>query len=183
MLEEAKVGVLAASATAARLGWAIFHAIERIPKFAFKRAGLTPAEPLTDLAAPVGPERDHIRGCEDAAVTLLEYRDYECPYCGRAEEVIRELLANFGGDLRYVWRYLPLNDVHAHAQLAAEAAAAAAAQGRTWPMQRSSSPIRTSSLISSATQPSSASTSSASRTTSASAGTRPASSRTSTAPT
>ena len=134
MLEEAKVGVLAASATAAVLGWAIFHTIERIPKSALKRGGLTPAEPLTDLAVPVDPARDHIRGRADAAVTLLEYGDYECAYCGRAEEVIRELLIDFGDDLRYVWRYLPLNDVHAHAQLAAEAAAAAAAQGAYWPM-------------------------------------------------
>jgi Na+/H+ antiporter NhaA len=134
MLEEAKVGVLAASVTAALLGFGIFQAIERVPKSALKRAGLTPAEPLTDLAVLVDPERDHIRGREDAAVTLLEYGDYECPYCGRAEEVIRELLADFGDDLRYVWRYLPLNDVHPHAQLAAEAAAAAAAQGAYWPM-------------------------------------------------
>jgi Na+/H+ antiporter NhaA len=134
LLEEAKVGVLAASVTAALLAWAIFRAIERIPKSAYKRAGLTPAEPLTDLAVPVDPERDHIRGKEDAAVTLLEYGDYECPYCGMAEAAIRELLADFEDDLRYVWRYLPLNDVHPRAQLAAEAAEAAAAQGAFWPM-------------------------------------------------
>jgi Na+/H+ antiporter NhaA len=133
-LEEAKVGVLAASAAAALLGWGIFQAIERIPKSAFERAGLTPAEPLTDLVVPVDPERDHIRGREDAAVTLLEYGDYECPYCGRAEEVVRELLTDFGDDLRYVWRFLPLNDVHPHAQLAAEAAAAAGAQDAYWEM-------------------------------------------------
>ena len=133
-LEEAKLGVLVASVTAALLGWGIFQAIGRIPKSAWRRAGLTPAEPLTDLAVPVDPERDHVRGREDATVTLLEYGDYECPYCGRAEEVIRELLADFGDDLRYVWRFLPLNDVHPHAQLAAEAAAAAAAQGAYWPI-------------------------------------------------
>jgi Na+/H+ antiporter NhaA len=134
LLEEAKVGVLAASAAAALLGWAIFQAIGRIPKVAFKRAGLTPAEPLTDLAVPVDGERDHLRGRADAAVTLVEYGDYECPYCGRAEEVVRQLLADFGDDLGYVWRNLPLTDVHPHAQLAAEAAEAAAAQGAFWPM-------------------------------------------------
>ena len=65
---------------------------------------------------------------------VIEYGDYECPYCGQAEEVVRELLASFGDDLRYVWRHLPLNDVHANAQLAAEAAEAAAAQGAFWDM-------------------------------------------------
>jgi protein-disulfide isomerase len=66
-------------------------------------------------------------------VTLVEYGDFECPYCGQAERIVRELLADFG-DLRYVWRHLPLNDVHPHAQLAAEASEAAAAQGRFWDM-------------------------------------------------
>jgi protein-disulfide isomerase len=66
-------------------------------------------------------------------VTVLEYGDFECPYCGQAESVIRELLADFG-DLRYVWRHLPLTDVHQHADLAAEAAEAAADQGRFWEM-------------------------------------------------
>jgi protein-disulfide isomerase len=64
----------------------------------------------------------------------VEYGDYQCPYCGQAEVVVRELLASFGDELRYVWRHLPLNDVHANAQLAAEAAEAAAAQGAFWPM-------------------------------------------------
>lgn len=63
----------------------------------------------------------------------MEYGDYECPYCGQAEPVVRELLADFG-DLRYVWRHLPLTDVHIHAQLAAEASEAAARQGRFWDM-------------------------------------------------
>ncbi len=80
------------------------------------------------------PDRDHIRGAEDAPVTLLEYGDYECPYCGQAEVAIRELLDSFGDELRYVWRHLPLNDVHPHAQMAAEAAEAAAAQGAFWGM-------------------------------------------------
>jgi len=63
----------------------------------------------------------------------VEYGDFECPYCGQAEPVIRELLADFG-DLQYVWRHLPLTDVHPNAQLAAEAAEAAAAQGTFWEM-------------------------------------------------
>ena len=66
-------------------------------------------------------------------MTLVEYGDFECPYCGQAEPIVRELLAGFG-DVRYVWRHLPLNDVHPHAQLAAEAAEAAAAQGAYWEM-------------------------------------------------
>ena len=64
-------------------------------------------------------------------MTLLEYGDFECPFCGQAESVIRELLADFG-DVRYVWRHLPLNDVHPRAQLASEAAEAAAEQGAFW---------------------------------------------------
>ncbi len=88
---------------------------------------------IVDLAAPVDPERDHIRGPEEAPVTLVEYGDFECPYCGQAEPVVRELLADFG-DLRYVWRHLPLNDVHPRAQLAAEAAEAAAEQDAFWEM-------------------------------------------------
>jgi protein-disulfide isomerase len=87
-----------------------------------------------DLSDDVDPERDHIRGAEDAPVTLVEYGDYECPYCGQAEVVVRELLRTFGDDLRYVWRHLPLIDVHPAAQLAAEAAEAAAAQGAFWRM-------------------------------------------------
>jgi protein-disulfide isomerase len=67
-------------------------------------------------------------------VTLVEYGDFECPYCGQAERTIRELLASHGDDVRYVWRHLPLNDVHPDAQLAAEASEAAAAQGKFWDM-------------------------------------------------
>ena len=92
------------------------------------------ADDVVDLSDDVDPARDHVRGAEDAPVTLVEYGDYECPYCGQAEVVIRELLSSFGDELRYVWRHLPLNDVHANAQLAAEAAEAAGAQGAFWPM-------------------------------------------------
>jgi protein-disulfide isomerase len=66
-------------------------------------------------------------------VTVVEYGDFECPFCGQAEPVVRELLRDFA-DVRYVWRHLPLNDVHPHAQLAAEAAEAAASQDAFWEM-------------------------------------------------
>ena len=88
---------------------------------------LGPAPLTLSTSPPIDPERDHVRGPEDAPVTLVEYGDFECPYCGQAEPVIRELLAEIG-DLRYMWRHLPLSDVHPHAQLAAEAAEAAATQ-------------------------------------------------------
>jgi Na+/H+ antiporter NhaA len=133
-LDEAKVGVLAAAAVSALGSWAAFRLIRRIPDRVRARQVAGTAEDLVDLAEPVDEERDHIRGSDDALVTLVEYGDYECPYCGQAEDVIRELLASFGGDLRYVWRHLPLNDVHPNAQMAAEAAEAAASQGAFWPM-------------------------------------------------
>jgi Na+/H+ antiporter NhaA len=132
-LEEAKLGVLSAGVCASLLTWLVLRATTLLPRRARLRALVGTAETLVDLAVPVDDERDHIRGPEDAPVTLVEYGDFECPYCGQAEPVIRELLADFG-DLRYVWRHLPLNDVHSHAQIAAEASEAAAAQGRFWDM-------------------------------------------------
>ena len=86
------------------------------------------------LDAAVNAERDHILGPADAPVTLVEYGDFECPNCGQAEPVVRELLREFGQDLRYVFRHLPLADVHPRAQLAAEAAEASADQGAFWQM-------------------------------------------------
>jgi protein-disulfide isomerase len=81
----------------------------------------------------VDPDRDHIRGPEKSLVTLVEYGDFECPYCGMAEPAVRELLRDYG-EVRYVWRHLPLTDVHPNAQLAAEAAEAAGQQGAFWEM-------------------------------------------------
>ena len=98
------------------------------------RALLGTAQSVVDLAEPVDPGRDHIRGPMDAPVTVVEYGDFECPYCGQAEPVVRELLADFG-DVRYVWRHLPLTDVHPHAQLAAEASEVAGFQGAFWEMR------------------------------------------------
>ena len=83
---------------------------------------------------PVDPARDHIRGPADAPLTLVEYADFQCPFCGRATGEIDTLLERFGDDLRYVFRHLPLPDVHPDAELAAEAAEAAGAQGAFWEM-------------------------------------------------
>jgi Na+/H+ antiporter NhaA len=132
-LEEAKLGVVSAALAASTLTWLVFRATAVLPRGLQIRALLGTAEPLTDLYVDVDPERDHMRGPIDAPVTVVEYGDFECPYCGQAEPVVRELLRDFG-DVRYVWRHLPLNDVHPHAQLAAEAAEAAARQGPFWEM-------------------------------------------------
>ncbi len=133
-LEEAKLGVLAAAITSSLLAWAVFRVIRRLPAEVRARQIAETVEDLLDLSEDVDPDRDHIRGSNEAPVTLVEYGDYECPYCGRAEPIVRELLDSFGDDVRYVWRHLPLNDVHPNAQMAAEAAEAAAAQGAFWEM-------------------------------------------------
>jgi Na+/H+ antiporter NhaA len=132
-LDQAKLGVLTAALCASIMTMAVFRTTLLLPKRLRLRALLGTAESIVDLAMPVDPERDHIRGPQEAPVTLVEYGDFECPYCGQAESIIRELLSDFG-DLRYVWRHLPLSDVHPHAQLAAEASEAAAAQDRFWDM-------------------------------------------------
>jgi Na+/H+ antiporter NhaA len=132
-LEEAKLGILSAAAAAAALTWLLFRATELLPRRARIRALLGTTEPIADLYIDIDPERDHIRGPLDAPVTVVEYGDFQCPYCGRAEPIIRELLRDFA-DVRYVWRHLPLTDVHENAELAAEAAEAAAEQGRFWEM-------------------------------------------------
>ena len=132
-LQEAKLGVLTTVVAAPAITWLVFRATRLLPARLQVRAALGTAEVITDLGAPVDPGRDHIRGPARAPVTIVEYGDFECPYCGQAEPVLRELLAGHG-DVRYVWRHLPLNDVHPHAQLAAEAAEAAADQGAFWEM-------------------------------------------------
>jgi protein-disulfide isomerase len=87
----------------------------------------------TFLTPPVS-ERDHTTGPADAPVTLVEYGDYECPYCGMAYRVVKSAQAELGNQLRFVFRNFPLAEAHPHARLAAEAAEAAAAQGKFWEM-------------------------------------------------
>jgi Na+/H+ antiporter NhaA len=132
-LADAKLGLLSAGLCASVVAWAVLRSTRMLPEPLRLRAVVGTSQTLVDLASPVDNEREHARGPQDAPVTLVEYGDFECPYCGLAEPVIRELLADFG-DLRYVWRHLPLNDVHPNAQLAAEAAEAAARQGKFWEM-------------------------------------------------
>ena len=88
----------------------------------------------TVLTMPVTEDRDHIQGPADAPVTLLEYGDYECPYCGAAYPIVKEVRARIGERLRFVFRNFPITTSHPHAERAAEAAEAAAAQGSFWRM-------------------------------------------------
>jgi Na+/H+ antiporter NhaA len=133
-LDEAKLGALGSVIVAPLAGWAVLRLVRRLPSGVRARQLAQTAEDILDLSQDIDPERDHTRGPEDALVTLVEYGDFQCPYCGQAESVIRELLASFGDEVRYVWRHLPLNDVHPNAQMAAEASEAAAAQGGFWRM-------------------------------------------------
>jgi protein-disulfide isomerase len=135
-LDEAKLGVLVACVVSPLVALSVFHGSRLlIPQSKRLEQLRHTADSIIDLSDDVDPERDHIRGDPDGAVTLVEYADFECPYCGRAEPTIRELLGmKHQGGLRYVFRHLPLQDVHPHAQLAAEASEAAAAQGAFWPM-------------------------------------------------
>jgi Na+/H+ antiporter NhaA len=130
-LAEAKLGILSAAVAASGLTWIIFRLVNQLPTRKRLRALLGTADVIIDLVVPVEPSRDHLRGPDEALVTVVEYGDFECPYCGLAEPAVRELLRDFG-ELRYVWRHLPLNDVHPHAQLAAEASEAASRQGAFW---------------------------------------------------
>lgn len=88
----------------------------------------------TALTVPVDEGRDHVQGPADAAVTLVEYGDYECPYCGAAYPIVKEVQARMGDRLRFVFRNFPITTSHPHAEQAAEAAEAAAAQERFWEM-------------------------------------------------
>ena len=85
------------------------------------------------LSAPVSA-RDHAQGPPDAAVTLVEYGDYECPHCGRAYPIVQEIQRRLGSQLKFVFRNFPLKEIHPHAEHAAEAAEAAGTQGKFWEM-------------------------------------------------
>jgi Na+/H+ antiporter NhaA len=132
-LEEAKLGVILALVGGTLVSWTVMRGIALLPPDLKARAVLGRTEDLVDLATPVDPEYDHTRGPADAPVTLVEYADFECPYCGQAESEVRALLER-DDDLQYVWRHLPLTDVHPHAELAALASEAAAKQGAFWEM-------------------------------------------------
>ncbi|GAA1723934.1 Na+/H+ antiporter NhaA [Isoptericola hypogeus] len=125
--QAATVGVLIAMAVASLLGWAIFT-VARV------RYGETSADLPTTLTPAVDPERDHVKGEPDAAHTVVEYLDFQCPFCARATGMGAELHEHFGDRVRYVVRHLPLDDVHPEAHLAAVAAEAAHRQGRFWEM-------------------------------------------------
>jgi Na+/H+ antiporter NhaA len=132
-LAEAKLGVLAAAIGSSLLSTIVYRLIALLPAPVRTRALLGTATELTDLVNPVDTGRDHVKGPADAVVTVVEYGDFECPWTGMIAPTARELLAE-NTDIRYVWRHLPLEDVHPHAQLAAEAAEAAGDQGMFWPM-------------------------------------------------
>jgi len=130
-LAQAKLGILSAALCASGLTYLVFRVVHSLPKPVKLRLLLGTASVVTDLMVPVDPARDHLRGPSNALVTVVEYADFECPFCGQAEPEVRELLRDFG-DVRYVWRHLPLRDVHPNAQKAAMAAEAAALQGAFW---------------------------------------------------
>ena len=123
--DQARIGVLAASIIAFVFGWAIFRLTD----------WLSPPEPVgMKLLRPVDPVRDHARGVHDAPLTLVEYGDFECPFCSRATGAIDEVRAHFGDELLYVWRHFPLERAHPRAFDAARASEAAALQGKFWEM-------------------------------------------------
>ncbi|WP_072314789.1 Na+/H+ antiporter NhaA [Agrococcus sp. Marseille-P2731] len=122
----AVVGVLLAMVLSALLGWLIFRVARR-------RFGETAADlPLT--LTPAVHERDHARGPADARHTVVEYLDFECPFCAEATGMWRQVQQRFGDRVRYVVRHLPLTDVHPAAWRAAVAAEAAGRQDRFWEM-------------------------------------------------
>lgn len=124
--DRATVGILLATVLATVAGGVVFRIA------ALRGEGDADLPRLLD--PPVDPAVDRVRGNVDAPLTLVEYGDYECPFCALATGVAEELRARFGDELRYVYRHLPLPDVHPHAELAAHAAVAADRQGRFWEM-------------------------------------------------
>jgi protein-disulfide isomerase len=88
---------------------------------------------MANLKVPV-TKRDHIQGSDKASITLVEYGDYECPYCGMAYPIIKRIQEHFNKELRFVFRNFPLTEEHPHAEIAAEAAEFAATEGKFWEM-------------------------------------------------
>jgi Na+/H+ antiporter NhaA len=131
-LDQAKLGVLTASVIAVALTGGVARVTQALPQMRRARALYGESERLIDLIPPVDPDRDHILGPDDAPVTVVEYGDFECPHCAAVAEPAKELYAR--GHVRLVWRHLPLRDVHPEAELAAEAAEAAAKQSAFWQM-------------------------------------------------
>ncbi|GAB2675580.1 Na+/H+ antiporter NhaA [Thalassiella azotivora] len=125
LADRATVGVLLSAVLATALGWVLFQAGRRL-------RGEGDADLPRVLDRDVDPAVDHVRGPVGAPLTLVEYGDFECPFCARTTGVAHDLRETFGDDLRYVFRHLPLDDVHPHAELAARAALAADRQGRFW---------------------------------------------------
>jgi Na+/H+ antiporter NhaA len=117
----ARVAVLTASVLAFLLGWAVLAIGDRVSP---------PQAVGLKLARPVDPDRDHVKGSMDAPYEIVEYGDFECPFCSRATGSVDAVREHFGADVRWVWRHLPLDHVHPHAQEAAQAAEAAAMQGQ-----------------------------------------------------
>jgi Na+/H+ antiporter NhaA/glutaredoxin len=142
-LAEAKFAVLLAAALAALATWTVFRITALLDEDRRTVALHGRAELIVDLAVAVDPERDHVRGSMNAAVTVVEYGDFQCPYCGQAEPAVQAVCGQAelsvhavlgNADVRFVWRHLPLTDVHPEAELAAQAAEAAGDQGRFWEM-------------------------------------------------
>jgi protein-disulfide isomerase len=86
------------------------------------------------MLTPAVSAEDHAVGPDDATVILVEYGDYECPYCGMAHPIVKRAQRELGSKLRFVFRHFPLAEIHPHARLAAQAAEAAGAQGKFWEM-------------------------------------------------
>ena len=97
-------------------------------------AELQEQEEISKLILPVSTKRDHIQGKSSAPLTLVEYGDYECPYCGQAYLIVKEIQQRLKDQLRFVFRNFPLTQVHPHAQQTAEAAEAAGVQKKFWDM-------------------------------------------------
>lgn len=121
----ARVAILAASVVAFLFGWALIAIGDRV----------SPPQAIgLKLARPVDPDRDHVKGSMDAPYEIVEYGDYECPFCSRATGSVDQVRDHFGDRIRWVWRHFPLESVHEHALEAAQAAEAAGKQGQYFQM-------------------------------------------------